>query len=186
MVQELKTTNQANNGKKSIDLSALGEAATASIVSEKKEKPKLLEPVEATIKDVEIVRTDDLSHNRDDETKVFFRGYVTYTTEFIDPTTKELFTSRDSLGGLRFYVRMDDTLSPMVDATGEPVIERLWIGSSSILGKLLELVQKHDSNVVTYADFLGYFKEGDKVKIESLFNTYQGKQTTKQVIVEIL
>lgn len=186
MVQELKTTNQANNGKKSIDLSALGQAATASIVSETKEKPKLLTPVEATIKDVDIVMTDDLSHNRDDETKIFYRGYVSITTEFVDPTTNELFTSKDSFGTLRFYVKMDETRSPMVDATGEPIIDRLWVGETSALGRLLKLVQEHDESVVTYADFLGYFKPGDRVKIESLFNTYQGRQTIKEQIVAIL
>jgi len=186
MVQELKTTNQANNGRKSIDLSALGEAATASIVSEVKEKPKLLDPVLATIKSTDIVMTDQISHNRDDENKVFYRGYVTYETEFIDPKTEEKVTSKDSFGTLRFYVKMDDTLSPMSNPDGSPIIERLWIGDKSGLGKLLKLVQKHDKNVVTYQDFLGYFKEGDKVMIKTLFTTYQGEQKYKQEIVEIL
>ena len=186
MVQELKTTNQANNGKKSIDLSALGEAATASIVSEVKEKPKLLNPVPATIKSTDIVMTDQVSHNRDDETKVFYRGYVTYETEFIDPNTQEKVTSKDSFGTLRFYIKMDDTQAPMTNPDGSPIIERLWIGDKSGLGKLLKLVQKHDESVVTYQDFLGYFKEGDKVMIQTLFTTYQGEQKYKQEIVEIL
>ena len=186
MVQELKTTNQANNGRKSIDLSALGEAATASIVSEVKEKPKLLDPVLATIKSTDIVMTDQISHNRDDENKVFYRGYVTYETEFIDPKTEEKVTSKDSFGTLRFYVKMDDTLSPMSNPDGSPIIERLWIGDKSGLGKLLKLVQQHDKSVVTYQDFLGYFKEGDKVMIKTLFTTYQGEQKYKQEIVEIL
>ena len=185
MVQELKTTNQANKGKRSIDLSALGEAATANIV-EKKEKPKLLEPVVATIKSTDIVMTDQISHNKDDETKVFYRGYVTYETEFVDPQTEQTVTSKDSFGTLRFYVKMDDTLSPMSNADGSPIIERLWIGDKSGLGKLLKLVQQHDKDVVTYQDFLGYFKEGDKVMIKTLFTTYQGEQKYKQEIVKIL
>ena len=186
MVQELKTTNQANNGKKSIDLSALGEAATASIVSEVKEKPKLLKPVMATIKGTDIVMTDQISHNRDDESKIFYRGYVTYETEFEDPETNEIVTSKDSFGTLRFYVKMDETKSPMTNPDGSPIIERLWIGDKSGLGKLLKLVQNHDKDVVTYQDFLGYFKEGDKVMIQTLFTTYQGEQKYKQEIVEIL
>lgn len=185
MVQELKTTNQANNGKRSIDLSALGEAASANIV-EAKEKPKLLNPVLATIKSTDIVMTDQVSHNKDDETKVFYRGYVTYETEFENPETEEIVTSKDSFGTLRFYVKMDETRSPMSNPDGSPIIERLWIGDKSGLGKLLKLVQQHDKNVVTYQDFLGYFKEGDKVMIKTLFTTYQGEQKYKQEIVEIL
>lgn len=185
MVQELKTTNQANNGRKSIDLSALGEAATANIV-EAKEKPKLLNPVLATIKSTDIVMTDQISHNKDDESKVFYRGYVTYETEFTDPNTEETVTSKDSFGTLRFYVKVDETTSPITNPDGTPIIERLWIGDKSGLGKLLKLVQKHDENVVTYQDFLGYFKEGDKVMIQTLFTTYQGEQKYKQEIVEIL
>lgn len=186
MVQELKTTNEANNGKKSIDLSALGEAGTANIVGEVKEKPKLLEPVLATIKNTDVVMTDRLQTNKNDETKVYFQGYLTITTEFIDPNTKETFTSKDSFGGLRFYVQLDETRSPMRNENGDPIISRLWIGDNSGLGKLLKLVQEHDESVVTFNDFLTYFKPGDKVKVCTLFTTYQGQQHWKEEIVEIL
>lgn len=184
MVQELKTTNQANNGRRSIDLSALGEAATASIVSETKEKPKLLDPVLAKIKGTDIVMTDRLEHNKDDETKIYYAGYFTVETEF--EHEGETVTSKDSFGGLRFYVKMDETRSPMSNADGSPIIERLWIGDRSQLGKLLKLVQDHDDSVVSYSDFLGYFKEGMSVMIQTLFTTYQGQQKWKQQIVEIL
>lgn len=186
MVQNLKTTNDANNGRTSINLDALGAAGTANIVGEKKEKPKLLEPVEARVLSTDIVMTDQLGTNRDDEDKKFFRGYVTYETEFVDPATGEKVTSKDSFGTLRFYLKLDETKSPMRNPDGSPVIERLWIGDKSGLGKLLKLVQEHDKNVVTYNDFLGYFKEGTRVKLLTLFNTYQGQQTYKQEIVEIL
>lgn len=186
MVQELKTTNDANNGRTSINLDALGAAGTANIVGEKKEKPKLLEPVEARVLSTDIVMTDQIGTNRDDEDKKYFRGYVTYETEFIDPATEEKVTSKDSFGTLRFYLKMDETKSPMRNPDGSPVIERLWIGDKSGLGKLLKLVQKHDKNVVTYNDFLGYFKEGTRVKIQTLFTTYQGEQKYKQEIIEIL
>ena len=186
MVQELKTTKEANNGRTTINLEALGAAGTANIVGDKKEKPKLLEPVEATVINTDIVITDQIGTNRDDEDKKFFRGYVTYETEFVDPATGEKVTSKDSFGTLRFYLKLDETKSPMRNPDGSPVIERLWIGDKSGLGKLLKLVQEHDKNVVTYNDFLGYFKEGTKVKIQTLFTNFNGEQKWKQEIVEIL
>lgn len=186
MVQELKTTKEANNGRTTINLEALGAAGNANIVGEKKEKPKLLEPVEATVINTEIVMTDQLGSNRDDEDKKFFRGYVTYETEFIDPATGETVTSKDSFGTLRFYLKLDETKSPMRNPDGSPVIERLWIGDKSGLGKLLKLVQEHDKNVKTYNDFLDFFNKNKNVKIQTLFTTYQGEQKYKQEIVEIL
>ena len=186
MVQNLKTTNDANNGRSIINLDALGAAGEANIVGEKKEKPKLLEPVEATVINTDIVMTDQIGTNRDDEDKKFFRGYVTYETEFIDPATGEKVTSKDSFGTLRFYLKLDETKSPMRNPDGSPVIERLWIGDKSGLGKLLKLVQEKNKDVKTYNDFLGFFKENTRVKIQTLFTTYQGDQKYKQEIVEIL
>ena len=186
MVEKLRTTKEANNGRTTINLEALGAAGTANIVGEKKEKPKLLEPVEARVINTDIVMTDQIGTNRDDENKKYFRGYITYTTEFIDPATGEKVTSKDSFGTLRFYLKLDETKAPMRNPDGSPVIERLWIGDKSGLGKLLKLVQEHDQNVVTYNDFLGYFKEGTKVKIQTLFTNFNGEQKWKQEIVEIL
>ena len=186
MVQELKTTKEANNGRTSINLEALGAAGNANIVGEKKEKPKLLEPVEATVLNTDIVMTDQIGTNRDDEDKKFFRGYVTYETEFIDPATGETVTSKDSFGSLRFYLKLDETKSPMRNPDGSPVIERLWIGDKSGLGKLLKLVRGKNRDVKTYNDFLDFFNKNKKVKIQTLFTTYQGEQKYKQEIVALL
>jgi hypothetical protein len=186
MVQELKTTKEANNGRTTINLEALGAAGAANIVGEKKEKPKLLEPVEATVLNTDIVMTDQLGTNREDENKKFFRGYVTYETEFIDPATGETVISKDSFGTLRFYLKLDETKSPMRNPDGSPLIERLWIGDKSGLGKLLKLVREKNRDVKTYNDFLDFFNKNKRVKIQTLFTTYQGEQRYKQEIVEIL
>ena len=186
MVQELKTTNNANRGSKSIDLSALGEVGNAKIGGEIKEKPKIMSPIEATVKDFEIKMRDEYEHNKDDPTKMYHPAYITITTEFINPETNELETSKDSFGGFRFYVKLDGTLTPIKNELGDDVIERIWVGDRSQSGALLKLVQEYDKSVLTYSDFFNFFKDGLRVEIQSIFSSFGGKQTHKQGIVRIL
>lgn len=185
MVQDLKTTSNNKQGDRTIDLSALGKAKNTSIGGG--EKPAILKPIPAVVKNVEIKMEDTYEHNKDDVNAVYHPGYIIVTTEFEHPETGELTTSKDFFRGLRFYVALDDTLSPIRDETGDEVISRFWIGDRSGLGQILKVVREHDSSINDYVDFFAYLTPGLKVKIASQFNTNPNtnKQTIKQQIVEI-
>lgn len=188
MVKELKTADSnKNTGAKTFDLSALGKVKNTGFGA--KEKVPLLEPTLATIKSVEIKMEDDkYEHNRDAQDKVYHPGYVIFETEFEDPKTGEMVTSKDFFRGLRFYLVLDSDLNPVLDSTGDEIIERLWIGDQSGLGKIRKIVTAHDSSINDYAQFFQFLAPGLKVKIKSFFNTNPttGEQVIKQQIVEIV
>lgn len=188
MVKELKTADgNKNTGAKTFDLSALGKVKNTGFGA--KEKVPLLEPTLATIKSVEIKMEDDkYEHNRDAQDKVYHPGYVIFEVEHEDPKTGEMVTSRDFFRGLRFYLVLDSDLTPVLDSQGEEIIERLWIGDKSGLGKVRSVVTAYDSSINDYAQFFQFFEPGLQVKIKSVFNTNPttGEQTIKQQIVEIV
>lgn len=187
MVKDLKTANDSKNtGDKTISLGALGKAKNTGFGS--KEKVPLLEPTLAKIKSIEIKMEDKYEHNRDAPEKIYHPGYVIFETEFEDPKTNEMVTSKDFFRGLRFYIALDDEQSPLKDEAGDEVIERLWIGDSSGLGKVRKVVTTHDSSINDYVKFFEFFEPGLEVKIKSFFNTNPttGEQVIKQQIVEIV
>ena len=186
MVQDLKTTGNSNKGDKTIDLTALGKAKNTSIGGG--EKPAIIKPIPAVVKGIEIkMEEDKYEHNKDDPNVIYHPGYLIVTTEFEHPETGERVTSKDFFRGLRFYLALDETLSPMRDETGEEVISRYWIGDRSGLGQILKVVREHDSDINDYVDFFAYLQPGLEVMIKSQFNTNPNtnQQTIKQQIVGI-
>ena len=190
MVQELKTASKESKGDRTLDLSALGKVKNTRIGAA--EKPPLLEPTDATIKSVEIKIEDKFESNQDDPTKLYHPGYVIFETEYMNPKTKEMMSSKDYFRGLRVYVALDENLSPVRDENGDDVIDRFWIGDRSGLGKILGTVRKYCQGKGTplndYVEFFQFFKPGMKVKIKSQFNTnpQTDQQTIKQQIVDIV
>ena len=72
------------------------------------------------------------------------------------------------------------------DATGQPILERLWSGDASAFGRLFMAVQEKDSSVRSYSDFFNFFKNDVKVVLKTETTNYQGKQHHKNIIQRIL
>lgn len=185
MVEGLKKNNSGNSI--SLDLSALGDAANQSIGAEAEDKPVIINPISATIVSVDLrLNTNQIQTNKDDESKKFYRAIFTVETKFSHPETNEEIISKDNYSGLRFYPQTNEDGSFVVDANGQPVLDRFWSGDTSAFGKLLALVQQVDENVLTYTDFFAFFKPGQMVTIKTEFPQYNGKTSKKQVIQSFL
>ena len=191
MVKELKTASNNKQSDRTLDLSALGKVKNTNIGAA--EKPPLLEPTDAIVKGIEIkMEEDKYEHNKDDDSKIYHSGYVVFETEFENPQTHEIITSKDYFRGLRFYLALDETQAPLRDENGDEVIDRMWIGDQSGLGKILGIVRKHcqvnGNPINSYLDFFQFFTPGTKVQLKSQFNTNPrtGELTVKQQLVAIL
>lgn len=192
MVQELKRANDTNDENESISLKDMRLKAKESQI--KIIKPALTKETDAIVKDVDIkLDMDKYEHNRNDESAVYHPGSVIVTTEFEHPETGETVISKDFFSGFRAYLELDETLSPIIDPdTGMERIYRYLPGTTGAnkggLRRFIEAVQNDmtEDEEEQYNDWLSFlldFLPGQRVKIKSSFNTYQGKTSIKQMIV---
>ena len=192
MVQELKRANDTNDENESISLKDMRLKAKESQI--KIIKPALTKETDAIVKDVDIkLDMDKYEHNRNDESAVYHPGSVIVTTEFEHPETGATVISKDFFSGFRAYLELDETLSPIIDPdTGMERIYRYLPGTTGAnkggLRRFIEAVQNDmtEDEEEQYNDWLSFlldFLPGQKVKIKSSFNTYQGKTSIKQMIV---
>lgn len=185
MVSELKGTNQSNKNR-SLDLSALGDAAKQSISAG--EKPILKTPVQGQIIGVDLQVQEVFRSNRDNPNQRFHPCLLKVKTKFTDPESNEEVTSTDNYSGLRYYPKMDDNGELLLDANGDEVLDRFWSGDGSDFGKLLNAAQKANEKIVTYSDFFNYLLESPNCVIETQFrnNPQTNKQTHKEFISQFI
>ena len=100
--------------------------------------------------------------------------------------------SYDNYGGLRAYPKVDENNEPVLDANGNPVIERFWAGNpdgnfASYFSLLLKTAQDYDSTIRTYQDFFKFLGEERQCLIKSEKTSFGGRgETIKQVIKEFI
>lgn len=192
MVKELKRANDNNDENESISLKDMRLKAQESQI--KIIKPALTKETDALVKDVDIkLEMDKYEHNRNDETAMYHPGAVIVTTEFTHPETGETVISKDFFSGFRAYLLLDETNTPRLDPeTGMEMIHRYLPGTTGAnkggLRRFIEAVQNDmtDEEQEEYNDWLSFlldFLPGQRVRLKSEFNTYQGKTSIKQVIV---
>lgn len=192
MVKELKRANDNTDENESISLKDMRLKAKESQI--KVIKPALTRETDAIVKDVDIkLEMDKYEHNRNDETAMYHPGAVIVTTEFEHPETHEMVESKDFFSGFRAYLLLDETNTPRIDPdTGMEMIHRYLPGTTGAnkggLRRFIEAVQKDmtEDEEEQYNDWLSFlldFLPGQKVKIKSEFNTFQGKTSIKQTIV---
>lgn len=173
------------NGKsRSIDFAALGDVANQTASTEKVEKPEIMQPVKAEIIDIDLRVQNQISTNKDDATKRYHPCTLTIKTKFVNPKTNEEFISRDNYSGLRYFFVSDDFGNPVLDANGEEQCERLWLGETSGLGKLLSVAQAYDKTIVSYQDFFNFLSTHKECMIQTEYvnNPQTGKRVVKEVI----
>lgn len=185
MVSQLKGTNQSNKNR-SLNLSALGDAAKQSISAG--EKPILKEPVKGQIINVDLQVQDVFRSNRDNPEQRFHPCVLKVKTKFTDPETQEEVTSTDNYSGLRFYPKKDESGQIMLDAEGQEILDRFWSGDGSDFGKLLNAAQKQNDKIVTYNDFFQYLLSEPDCIIETQFrnNPQSNKQTHKEFVTRFI
>ncbi len=191
MPNDFVGNNGTNNGKSmSINLDALGDVANQAVNTGNGETPILKEEVEATIVGTDFRMMNTIQSNQNDPAKKFFNTIFAVETQFsyTDENNQVIeATSRDNYGGLRLYPKLDDSGNPMRDATGQPVIERMWSGDTSAFGRLFTLVQAKDKTVRSYSDFFNFFKkDGLKVMIKTEETNFNGQKKPKEIIQSFL
>lgn len=191
MPNDFVTNNGTNNGKSmSINLDALGDVANQAVNTGNGETPILKEEVEATIVGTDFRMMNTIQSNQNDPAKKFFNTIFAIETQFSYRDENNQIveaTSRDNYGGLRLYPKLDDSGNPMRDATGQPIIERMWSGDTSAFGKLFTLVQGKDKTVRSYSDFFNFFKkDGLKVMIKTEETNFNGQRKPKEIIQSFL
>ena len=191
MPNDFVANNGTNNGKSmSINLDALGDVAKQAVNTGNGETPILKEEVEAIIVGTDFRMMNTIQSNQNDPAKKFFNTIFAVETQFSYRDENNQIveaTSRDNYGGLRLYPKLDDIGNPMRDATGQPIIERMWSGDTSAFGKLFTLVQGKDKTVRSYSDFFNFFKkDGLKVMIKTEETNFNGQRKPKEIIQSFL
>lgn len=191
MPDDFTQGNNTNNNKSmSINLDALGDVAKQTVQTGNGETPILKEEVEATVVNTDFRMMNTIQSNQNDPSKKYYNTIFAVETQFqyTDEGGNVVeATSRDNYGGLRLYPKLDDNGNPMRDATGQPILERMWSGDASAFGRLFALVQEKDSSVRSYSDFFNFFKQDQlKVKIKTEETNYQGQKKAKEVIQSFL
>lgn len=191
MPNDFMNGSNGNNGKSmSLNLDALGEAANQTVNMANGEKPILKEEVEAVVTLTDLKLMNQLQSNQSDPSKKYFNTIFIVETSFTykNENGEEVrATSRDNYGGLRYFIQLDEQGNVIRDATGQPVLERLWSGDASAFGKLFAVVQKKDSSVRSYSDFFNFFKKEEvKVVLKTENTNYQGQTHHKNIIQRIL
>lgn len=191
MPNDFVANNGTNNGKSmSINLDALGDVANQAVNTGNGETPILKEEVEAIIVGTDFRMMNTIQSNQNDPAKKFFNTIFAVETQFSYRDENNQIveaTSRDNYGGLRLYPKLDDIGNPMRDATGQPIIERMWSGDTSAFGKLFALVQEKDKTVRSYSDFFNFFKkDGLKVMIKTEETNFNGQRKPKEIIQSFL
>lgn len=182
--------NGSNSRSMSLNLDALGDAAKQPVSMNNGDKPVLNEEVEATITLTDLKLMNQLQSNQNDPSKKYFNTIFVIETKFTyKDANGELVegTSRDNYGGLRYFVTLDDQGNVVRDATGQPVLQRLWSGDASAFGKLFTLVQEKDKSVRSYSDFFNFFNQEEiKVMLKTETTNFQGQQHNKNIIKSFL
>lgn len=191
MPNDFMNGQNANSGKSmSLNLDALGEAANQTVNMVNGEKPVLNEEVEATITLTDLKLMNQLQSNQNDPSKKYFNTIFVVETKFMyrDATGNEIEgNSRDNYGGLRYFVNLDEQGNIIRDASGQPVLERLWSGDSSAFGRLFKAVQEKDNKVRSYSDFFNFFRTNEvRVILKTETTNYQGQQHHKNIIQRVL
>ena len=181
----------ANNGKSmSLNLDALGEAANQSVNVGSGDKPILNQEVEAEVTLTDLRLMNQLQSNQNDPSKKYFNTIFIVETNFTYQDAEGNLVegkSRDNYGGLRYFVNLDDNGNVIKDASGQPVLERLWSGDSSAFGKLFTVVQAKDKSVRSFSDFFNFFRTNEvRVVLKTETTNYQGQQHHKNIIQRIL
>lgn len=190
MPNNLIQSNSNQNTAVDIDLSALGQdKLNQSISAEPQEKPILEVPTEATIVGIKLQRDGELKFNQNDASKKFYKVRVYVRTEFKHPETGEVIESSDAYGGLRFYPVADEMGNPILDANGQPQLDRFWSNSAtsqyaSYFSKLLARAQEFNPDIKSYQDFFTFLQSKPKCMILTEFTRFGNspQQTTKEVI----
>lgn len=191
MPNDFVTNNGRNNGKSmSINLDALGDVANQAVNTGNGETPILKEEVEATIIGTDFRMMNTIQSNQNDPAKKFFNTVFAVETKFSYRDENNQIveaTSRDNYGGLRLYPKLDDSGNPMRDATGQPIIERMWSGEGSNFGQLFLAVQKKDKTVRSYSDFFKFFTQPNlRCTIKTAETNYNGTKHYKEIIQSFL
>lgn len=188
-VKELKRADDNEEGNKTISLKEQRIRATEGQIKEI--KPLLQSPVNAVIKDVDIrIDMETYDRNQNDDTAIYHPGSVIVTTEFENPNTGKLITSKDWFGGFRAYLALDDEMNPVIE-NGIEKIQRYFPGTNkSGLRRFVNVILDDMTNeqIEEYNDWIDFFLDympGLKVKVQSEVNTVEGKQYIKQIIVKV-
>lgn len=182
--------NSGNGQKRTskLNLDALGDAVNDTVVvsADSKEKPILLEEVEATIISIDFFRQNQLSSYQSDPSKKYFKCTLAVETEFDFEENGQAKhgVSRDNYSGLRFIPKFNEMGEVVLDATGEPVLDRLWLGDTSDFGALFVKAQEFDSSVRSYSDFLNFMGTQKKCVIKTEERTYSGNQVFKKEVIQ--
>lgn len=201
MVRDM-SNNAGNTKSTKLNLSALGDAANDTVNFGTNEKPELKEEVQAKIVGIDFRRMNDLLGNQNDPSKKYYKCILSVETEFdfYDEDTQQNKTAhcRDNYSGLRYFPKLvtDETGEVVVnargepqvalDATGEPVLDRLWLGDTSDFGKLFVAAQEYDSSIRSYSDFLSFMESHEDCIIKTEHPNYNGKPFVKEVIQKFI
>ena len=194
MPNNLIQTNNNQNTAVDIDLSALGQdKLNQSISSEPQPKPVLDNPTEAVITGIKLQRDSELKFNQNDASKVYYKVRVYVQTEFKHPETGEVIESSDAYGGLRFYPVTNDVGTPVLDASGQPQLDRFWSNSAtsdyaSYFSKLLARAREFNPDIKSYQDFFTFLQSKPKCIILTEFTRFGNSQnqTTKEVVQKFI
>lgn len=182
--------NAGNQKSISLNLDALGDIANQSVNSGNGETIILKDETEAVITGTDFRLMNTIQSNQNDPAKKFYNSILAVETKFTytnENGESHEAVDRSNYGGIRFYPQLNDQMQPMMDATGQPIIERMWLGESSACGKLFALVQKKDKSVRSYTDFFNFFKQdGLRVMIKTQQTNFNGNIKNKQVIQSFL
>lgn len=180
--------NFGNNGSQKnvkLNLDALGDAANDTVNFGTNDKPILTAPVQAKIVNTDFYRRQELASNQNDPSKKYFKCILAVETEFeyVDENGETLSAHcRDNYSGLRFIPKLDEMGQVVLDASGEPVLERLWLGDGSGFGKLFLMAQEFDSSVRSYSDFLKFMDTQENCTVMTEKVRYGSNEYTKEVI----
>lgn len=191
----------AENKSVAFDLSALGDVLDQQIGGGGNDKPFLQSLTKATLKEFSLNRQEDIRENRKKQDssqppKKFYaitlRTKIEYMYDNGDGNGEQLYTSYDNYSGLRAYPKLDESGEPVLDANGNPVIERFWAGNAegnyvSYFSLLLKAAQDFDDSIKTYQDFFKFLSQERQCLIRSEQTGFGNQdKKTKQVIKEFI
>lgn len=184
-------SNNAGNVKSvKLNLDALGDVANETVNFGTNEKPELKSEVEAEIVAIDFRRRNELLSYQNNPAKKYYKCILSVETEFeyVDEEDNQTKVAhcRDNYSGLRYIPKMDDEGQVILDATGEPVLERLWLGDGSDFGRLFLLAQEYDSSIRSYSDFLSFMGTHKKCVVMTEYPKFGNQTFVKEVIQKFI
>lgn len=182
------SSNAGNQKNVQLNLDALGDAANDTVNFGGNDKPELTQPVEARIVSTDFYRRQELLNNQNDPSKKYFKCILAVETEFKYEENGEIRTAhcRDNYSGLRYIPKLDDFGQVIVDAQGEPILERLWLGEGSGFGRLFQAAQEYNSTIRSYSDFLKFINEHEKCIVMTEKPSFGNQTYVKEVIQKFI